>query len=250
MKKVILLFVLLCLPCLAFAGDNTLSLMKQADGAYAARETVANAEKALSLYEQVLSTDPQNYDAAWEASRVCKYLGDKYENDAKVPVLEKGEKFARKAIEINPDKVEGHFWLGVCLGRIGEERGVLNSLFLVGPIKDEMDKVLAIDPKYDGAHHVLGVLYRKAPGWPLSSGDINKAEEHALLAVKYGPDRILNHIGLAEVYMAKDRNKEARQQLLIAIELPPEPDRIPESKDEQLTAKGLLDEVNKKLGEQ
>jgi hypothetical protein len=122
------------------------SLMKDADVLYASRETLSSCEKSIELYEKVLAVDSKKYDARWKISRSCKFLGDYYPNDDRVTVLEKGEKYARHAIEIDPGKVEGHFWLGVCLGRIGEERGILNSLFLVGPIKDEMEKCLAIDP--------------------------------------------------------------------------------------------------------
>jgi len=249
MKNLILAICFICLfVSAAFSQDNA-SLISQADLLYSSREVVSNAEGALNIYAQALASDPTNYEAAWKASQVCKYLGDKYPSDSKLPILESGEAYARKAIAIDPDRAEGHFWLGVSLGRIGEERGVLNSLFLVGPIKDEMEAVLKINPKHDGAHHVLAVLYRKAPGWPLSSGDINKAKEEALLSVQYGPQRTLNHLGLAEVYMSMDKNKDAKQELLMVIDMPLEPDRVPEDKDDKAQAKALLDEVNKKLGE-
>lgn len=249
MKKLFFAFCFICLFVSVAFAEDVAPLMKQADALFSSREVVSSAEGALNIYAQILAADPKNYEAAWKASQACKYLGDKYPNDQRLPVLERGEKFAKQAIEIDPDASEGHFWLGVSWGRIGEERGILNSLFLVGPIKDEMEKVLKIDPKHDGAHHVLGVLYRKAPGWPLSSGDINKAEEHALLAVEYGPNRTLNHLGLAEVYIARDKNKEAKQELLTVINLPPDPERIPEGKDDMARAADLLKEVNNKLGQ-
>ncbi len=223
------------------------SLLEQADFFYGSREVIESCEKSIELYEKVLEIDPQNYEACWRIARACKWLGDKYPKEERIEILEKGERFSKKAIEINPQGVEGHFWLGVSLGRIGEERGVLNSLFLVGPIKDEMEKVLELDPEHDGAHYVLSSLYRQAPGWPLSCGDINKAEEHALLAIKYQPNDILNHIGLAEVYMSKGKNKEAKKELLTALELPFEDDRIPEGEMDKAVARELLEEVNKKL---
>ena len=248
MKKSLLLLALVLVLSSGTHAASISSLMTDADALYASRETLSSCEKSIELYEKMLSADPKNYDACWKTARSCKFLGDKYPSDSRAAILEKGEKFSRRAIEISFDKVEGHFWLGVCLGRIGEERGVLNSLFLVGPIKDEMEKCLSVDPTYAGAHHVLGVLYRKAPGWPLSSGDMDKAQEHALLAVKYLPSSTLNHLGLAEVYIARDKNKEAKEQLNIVLTLPLEPDRAPEDKDDKARAQELLKEVNKKLG--
>lgn len=249
MKKILaaLLPVLFC-SSLAWAGQTD-DLLKQADALYPQREVVKSAEKNLALYEQILSIDPANYEAAWKASQTCKWLGDVYPKDEKLAILEKGESFAKKAVEINADGIDGHYWLGISMGRIGEEKGVLNSLFLVGPIKDEMEKVLKADPKHDGAHHVLSVLYRKAPGWPLSIGDTDKALEYAKLSVEERPTRPLNRLGLAEVYMNKGMNKEAAEQLNAAISMALEPDRIPEGKDEKIRAKALLAEVNKKLTE-
>ncbi len=249
MKKIFILFAFLVLIIPRAHSEEIGSLLEQADLLYASREVIEYSEKSIELYEKVLEINPGNYETCWKIARACKWLGDKYPKEERIKVLEKGERFAKKAIEINPEGTEGHFWLGVSLGRIGEERGILNSLFLVGPIKDEMEKVLKLDSEHDGAYYVLSALYRKAPGWPLSCGDINKSKEHVLLAIKYKPDRILNHIGLAEVYMNMGKHRKAKEELLIALELPFEEDRIPEGKDDKEKAKELLEKVNKKLGE-
>jgi len=248
MKRTLTALLLILILIFPAQADQVSDLMKEAESLYADRENVKSCEKSIELYEKALELDPNNYDACWKASMSCKWLGDKYPKGKRIKILEKGEKFARKAIEINPDDVEGHFRLGVSMGRIGEERGVLNSLFMIGPIRDEMEKVLKIDPEHDGAHFVLGSLYRQAPGWPLSCGDLNKALHHAELAVKYSPSTILNHVGLAEVYFDKDRYKEAREELLFAIEMPFEDDMIPEGKDDKEKARELLKRVNEVLG--
>jgi len=249
MKKIFILFTFLILIVPSVQSKEIDSLLEQADLLYASREVIELCEKSIELYKKVLEADPNNYEACWKIMRACKWLGDKYPKEKRLKIIETGEPFVKKAIEINPEGIEGHFWYGVCMGRIGEERGILNSLFLVGPIKDEMEKVLKLDPEHDGAHYVLSALYRKAPGWPLSCGDINKSKEHALLAIKYNPQGILNHIGLAEVYIDMGKYREAKRELLIALDLPFEEDRIPEGKDDKAKAKKLLSEVKKKLGD-
>lgn len=248
MRKLIVLFCFIFLVLPPANGEETADLIKQADFLYSSREVVENCEKSIELYEKVMETDPENYEVCWKIVRAYKWLGDKYPQQERIKALEAGERYAKKAIEINPDGVDGHFWYGVSMGRIGEEKGILNSLFLVGPIKDEMEKILKLDPEHDGAHYVLSALYRKAPGWPLSCGDMDKSLKHALQAFEYKPDRIINRTGLAEVYMNKGKNKEAREQLLIALELPFEEDRIPEGKDDKAKAEELLKKVNERLG--
>jgi tetratricopeptide (TPR) repeat protein len=249
MKKLFILFWALVLLTSAAYAESVADLIRRADVLYGSRENTASCEASLGIYESILDPDAANYEAAWKAAQACKWLGDVYPTgDEKLAVLSKGEKFARKAIETAPNREEGHYWLGVCLGRIGEERGILNSLFMVGPIRDEMEKVLAINPKNDEANCVLSILDRKAPGWPISSGDMDKAKEYALRSIELRPDRIANHIALAEVLMEKGDNAKAKESLLKALELPLEPGNEPENRKDRLKAAELLKKLNERLG--
>jgi len=248
MRKIVLLIGLLIVLISAAQAENISMLMDDANLLYSSREAVECGEKSVELYGKILEIDPNNYDAAWKAARACKWLGTAYPNEKKMAILEMGENFAKKAVEINTGRAEGHYWLGVNMGRIGEERGVLNSLFMVGPIKDEMEKVLEIEPDNDEATIVLSVLYRKAPGWPLSCGDIDKSLRFAQRAVELRPEKVYNHVAFAKVLMEKGRNKEAADELLFAIEMPFEEDMVPENKIDKEEAKELLKKVNERLG--
>lgn len=241
-KKILLFFVFIMIISLPVFAASINDLMIQADAAYALRENVAKAKESAKVYAQILEMDAQNYAAAWKLARAYYWIGD-HSGDDKLEVYEQGEAFARKAIEIRPNGAEGHFWLGVNLGRIGETRGVLNSLFLVDPIKKEMEAILSVNPNDDSALYVLSVLYRKAPGWPVSIGDSDKSLDFALKAVKYAPQRHLNRIGLAEIYRAKGEKDKAIEQLNIAIALPLEKDRAPEGREDIKTARSLLNEL-------
>ncbi len=121
-----------------------------------------------------------------------------------------------------------------------EERGILNSLFAVDGIARSMEKALAINPKDGNAQHVLGVLYRKAPGWPLSRGDMKKSLEYARAAVADKPDVVLHHLGLAETLVAMGQKEEAKMILQKCIELPGPADFQPETKLDREKARSLL----------
>ena len=54
---------------------------------------------------------------------------------------------------------------------------------------------------YAGADRNLGVLYRDAPGWPLSIGSRAKARQHLLRAVSLHPEYPENHLNLIEAYL-------------------------------------------------
>ncbi|MGE5577366.1 MAG: tetratricopeptide repeat protein, partial [Syntrophothermus sp.] len=193
-------------------------------------------------------TDSSTYEALWRLARAYRWEAEKApaSGGERMNLLEKAKNYAEKATKANEQGADGHYWLGVIMGRIGEERGVLNSLFLIKPIKQEMEKVLAIDPKYAGAHHVLGVLYRKAPSRPLSIGDIKKALQEATLAVQYAPADTLYRVGLAEVHIALKEYDKARSILEEAIKMPPTPGDEPAGEMDKATARELLKQIEKK----
>ena len=225
----------------AFALE-TADFLAEANELYAGRADLSSCEESIKIYEEILAADPQNSEAAWRLSRAYFYLGNHTQGE-KIPIFDKGQAAARQAIEINPNEVEAHFWLGVNMGRVGEEQGVLNSLFLVGPIKDEMEAAIKIDPDYAGAYYTLSVLYRKAPGWPLSIGDSDKALEYAKKAVELKSTHHLYYLGLAEAYLSKGKKEKATQVLEKILDMPIEKEYIPEDTEDIEKARKLLKNI-------
>ncbi len=175
-------------------------------------------------------------------SRLSYWIGDHTPgNDAKKMIFQQGIEYAKKAIELGPDKADGHFWLGVCYGVYGEAKGMLKSLSLVKPIKAEMRRVLEIDPAYDrgGADRVLGRVFHEVPR--IAGGSEKTSLEHLLKAVEYGPRVGLNLLYLADTYISLDRVEDARKTLETILALEPLPDLIPETAEEQAQAREKLE---------
>jgi hypothetical protein len=59
----------------------------------------------------------------------------------------------------------------------------------------------------------LGLLYRDAPGWPLSIGSKRKAREFLERAARVSPDYIENRLNLAESYQHWKDLDAARREL-------------------------------------
>lgn len=199
-----------------------------------------SVSKAVALYQQRLTNHPTDFQALWRLARCYWWMGDHAEEGKRIALFDQGKALAEKAQQAAPDKSEGYYWAGVCLGRAAEERGVMNSLFAVDGIAKSMEKAIAIDPKDGTAQHVLGVLYRKAPGWPLSRGDMKKSLAFAQQAVANRPDVVLHYIGLAETLAAMGKKAEAKDALKQALELPGPEDLQPETKRDQAKARELL----------
>jgi len=112
----------------------------------------------------------------WRVARETLDLGDDAE-DAKKPTgdilkfFEEGETWAKKAIEADPQNNLGYYWQSANIGRWGQVKGILDSLFKAGPMKDLLFKDIGLNADHADAYFVLGQLFRELPGWPLSFGN-------------------------------------------------------------------------------
>lgn len=221
---------------------STSPLVQAGDELYAQRADLAKAKEARAQYEAALAAKEDEYGACWRLARVLYWIGDHAAtNDAKKPLFQKGIEHAKRAVELDPNKPDGHFWLGVCYGVYGEAKGVLKSLALVKPIKAAMRRVLEIDPAYDhgGADRVLGRVYHELPGF--AGGSERTSLTHLLKSVEYGPRVGLNLLYLADTYISLDRVEDARKTLETILALDPMPDLLPETAEEQAQARQRLE---------
>ena len=235
---VIVNVAILALPALAQSSE---SLIAQGDALYAERADPAKAKEARAKYEDALAAGEDAYEASWRLARIDYWIGDHTAaKDQKKALFLQGVENAKKAIELGPNRAEGHFWLGVCYGVYGEAKGVLKSLALVKPIKEAMRRVLEIDPAYDrgGADRVLGRVYHEVPR--IAGGSEKTSLEHLLKAVGYGPRIGLNLLYLADTYISLDEVEKARETLESILTMEPYPDLLPETEEERAQARERL----------
>ena len=153
--------------------------MAQADVAYAKRDDISQDKSALTLYVRTAQADPkQAVEAYWKASRAAWWLGE--HDTARAQRLQDyqlGMDYAQKAVALDPNSAEGHFWLGANEGSYGDAKGVMKSLSMVKPIRHEMGEVIRINDQYNGgsAYQILGVVDYKVPG--IVGGNKSRAEQ-------------------------------------------------------------------------
>lgn len=212
--------------------------IRKADALFEERADLEKCRRSIEIYKKILEMDPREEEAAWKIARSCYWLGSHSPEAKRIDIFEEGIFFAKKAVSLNPKSVAGHFWLGVSYGVYGEEKGILKSLSLIGPIKEEMQAVLSIDPSYQdgGAHRVLGRLYFKVPG--LFGGSKKKSVEHLKKAIDIGPNNPMNHLYLAETYLKMGKKDLARKELENTINAPKTKD--PGDEEDKARASELL----------
>lgn len=173
-------------------------------------------EQSKVLYETILAQNPTNEEALWQLARVYFSLGDcAQDRKTKFARYERGKTLAESLIKINESHPEGHFWFLVNQGRIGQTRGVLNSLFMVPTIKRELKRTLELNPRHAGAHDGWGMLYYELPGF--AGGNLDKAIDWFRKGIAIDPHYSLIYVDLARAYIKKKMFKEAREALRTVI---------------------------------
>ncbi len=210
MKKIAIVAIIVFFSLSLIAAED---IFKEADQLYAQRSNVENLKKAIEMVENYIKSNPDSYDAAWRLSMYYFALGYKVEKNKKLKVYDKAVKYGKLAVKLNDNGVEGHFWLGASYGKYGETKGVMKSLFLVKPIKKEMNKVLKLDDTYEcgGVYRVLGRLYFKVPG--LFGGSKTKSLKYLLKEKEICPSNPLGRYYLADTLRKKGKKKEAIKEL-------------------------------------
>jgi tetratricopeptide (TPR) repeat protein len=219
--------------------------VQKCDQLYSQRTDSIKSEEAATCYEEAFAKSPKE-EIAVRLGKTYYWLGAHTSKDKQIELFQKGIDWSKKAIEINPKNAGGYFWLGVNNSKYGEARGILKSLFLVGPIIDSMQQVVAIDPGYEygGAYRVLGRVYFKLPRF--AGGGINRSIENLKKSLEYAPNISTTHLFLAESYMAKKEYQLAQQELNIILSTPAMPGLEPEFNADKEEARRLLVEVAKK----
>ncbi len=176
-------------------------------------------------------------------SEINYWLGEYAEDAAdKLAFFEEGVECGEAGIGITEDSLESNFWLAVNYGSYGQEKGIMQSLAMVTPIKKRAERAAEIDESYfyGGPWRVLGRLYHKAPGFPFSIGNTKKAIECLEKAVELGPKFYLNHLFLAEAYISERKKDKAREHLEWILNAPLNKNHEREDEDYKRQAEALL----------
>ena len=159
-------------------------------------------------------------------------------------MFKEGTDAGKAAVQLQPNKPDGHFWLGANYGG-SAAHSTLSNLSSFQDIKGEMEAVLKLDEGYQGysAYLGLGRLYLQAP--KMLGGDASKAVDYLEKGLKSNPTNTLMRYELAAAYQATGRPAEAKKQIEILMSTNPDPKYMAEHKQAVEDAKKLLEKINR-----
>jgi regulator of microtubule dynamics protein 3 len=209
----------------------------------------ADEPGALELFETVLDSDPENYEALWNLSILYSKKGHRLDNEEEMRTFyRKGKELAQSALDHHSDKSYSHYAFAVAIGRISEIDSPRERVRASEEIKKYVDKALELDSENEAAWHLLGVWHTRAAnltraerwaanllfGGAPEGASNSEAEECLKKAIELDPDNILFHLDLARFYKIVERREEAIEVLRITVELEPkvmdDPDHLEEAR--------------------
>lgn len=129
-----------------------------------------------------------------------------------------GRRYAEMACREFPESGLAHY-LAALLTGLEAEHNPARGLQMVPVIEREAILASRLNPAVDhgGPDRLLGELYLRAPGFPMSLGDSAKSAAHFRRALTHDADHMENRLGLVEALMAGEENREACRELSVLI---------------------------------
>jgi len=170
-------------------------------------------EKAVSNPEW--ASQKPAFDAHFRLARAAAEQCTLDEGAACQASIPKAMESARKAVELAPDRVEGHYYLAQLIGFSAQTQRGADIKPMLSQMVTESEIAIKIDDKFDsgGPLRMLGTVYTRAPAPPVAIGDPEKAVQFLTRAVAVAPDHPLNQIYLAEAQIADERYQDAESTI-------------------------------------
>jgi tetratricopeptide (TPR) repeat protein len=194
---------------------------------------------ALQHFQAALDQDSMSYEANWRGAITLLTLGEQLGDNGKNPerdsLYQQAERYAGRAVESKPTGADGHFALAASVGRASLTMGKKARIKRAAIIRSEALRTIALNPKHDGAYHILGrwnAEIMRISGFSrffaksfLGAGIFNQASWGKAIynmekAVQLDPGRIYHHLELAEIYAERKRLADAKTQLHLVDSLP------------------------------
>ncbi|MBD3285642.1 hypothetical protein GF359_04210, partial [candidate division WOR-3 bacterium] len=175
-------------------------------------------DEALTLCNQVLAEDSQDSEALWRIARIHMVSAeDKSTKSAKLEVLVTALEYADRARIADGTSADAHYWYGAVLGRLAQEKGLVNFLTQIKQMKQNFEQALKLDPDHSGALHAMGIWYAEASAYYAEWKD--EAESYLTKALRSDPRYSATYITIARFMIREDRFSEARTALNTCISI-------------------------------
>ena len=206
-------------------GVTATDYLAQADNIFD-RGGLENYKKSLDLYVKAVEQGPEDYEAAWKCARAHREYADKAKKkgvqdweDICAQYGKAGMQYAQKAIELKPERPDGHYYYGLNVGIYSDGVSIFTALKegLKDKTQKSFEKTYEINKMYKegGPMLSLGRFWAVLP-WPLRDREKSLAYYREYQQTQYFANNTEAQLFLAEllIQIGGDENKSEAGSLL------------------------------------
>jgi tetratricopeptide (TPR) repeat protein len=210
------LLIVLCLAVNIAASDY----LAQADAIYE-KDNLESVIESMPLYRKAVEESPDSYEANWKMARALREYAD-LSMQADVEDWDEickeygkeGLKYAEIAQDLEPDKVEGHYFYGLCAGTYSDGISILKAVRegLKKKTERAFEEAYEIDKMYDDAGPILA-LGRMWHQLPKLFRKTKTSEKYFEEYYQYFPNNPQGLVYYAELLITRDKDDQAKELL-------------------------------------
>jgi tetratricopeptide (TPR) repeat protein len=185
------------------------------------------------------------YEVQWRLARAMFFLGQQAESaPEKLQLHSSAMDAGARAVALNPERVEGHFWAGVNLALYAESARAPRGIRAVLRARSELKRAVEIAENYHGAGplRVLARLEHRAPR--LLGGNRKRSRAYFDRAMAIARNKV-TLLYAAELALDEGERERAAGLLEEIIASPSEPEWEFENSRDRETARSLLERISK-----
>ena len=223
--------------------DSLLAVVGRADELYQARAEPGSVRESVMVLSGAHGGSDR-YEVQWRLARALFFLGqDAGGPDSSKQLYAAGIGAGERAVALNKDRVEGHFWVGVNLALFAEANRGIRGLRALRLAQLELRRAIEIDERYHGAGplRVLGRLLYKAP--KILGGSRKRCRELLERALAIAPSNSVTLLYAAELAISSGERDRALNLLRMVIDLPVDVEWEFENRRDRELARSLLDQI-------
>lgn len=222
------------LLCIGFA---CVASAKRADEWLAAADQHERAGNTRAALEAFLEADKLRPDRAEILVSIARQYGDLMtelkDDRRRREAAEASLRYSRRALALAPGESDPHLAVAISLGKKMEFMGNRQTVEASREIKQHAERALALNPRSDYAHHMLGRWHQGLAGvggakraiariiyGGLPQASYEEALRHFERARALRPGRLLHEIEYGRTLAMLDRKNEARNVLNRALAAP------------------------------
>lgn len=227
---------------------DILAAVSRADELYRLRATPGAVKDSVSLLASVVE-GADRFELQWRLARALFFLGQEASAPSTKQQLHAAAIGAgERAITLNRDRVEGHFWFGVNLALFAESAGGIKAIIALLGARNRLTRAAGIDESYHdaGPLRVLARIAHKAPR--LLGGSPKRSRRFFDRALQIAPLNSVTLIYAAEQALdCSDRNR-AVKLLEQIIKSALDPDWEYENRRDRRMAEEMLKSLDDRRG--